>query len=717
MNGVEPAKARRALGDPKWWLALASAIVVASMALVSTERTTPGALSNAHGRIVELAGASSCAECHGGWFESMQAACLDCHGFIGEHMESGRGLHGAIGALAANCASCHSEHHGGDFDLVGRHSFAKAGVADPAQFDHALVGFAMEGKHLELACTECHEHAATKVLPEGARRYVGLSQDCASCHADPHAGAMARACTECHTQSSFDQHLSVGHERHLPLIGGHGALDCRTCHDAAGAHALENYPAPATGPSNGLAAQGQDARTCAECHASPHGAPFLAGNAALAGIRLESGCVGCHVPAHTSFRDQSLVLDPDQHACSGFPLVPPHQEVRCAKCHDPALTTFAERYPGRDRDGCAACHTDVHGGQFATGPFAEQGCVVCHGRERFTPHSFDVHLHARTSLPLDGQHLEVACEACHTAPHTDAPRTFHKTPNACGACHADAHGGFFDARSAQLEPIMHGDCARCHDATAFAPVPPERFHHEPWTGFPLDGAHAQEGCAACHHASREPDATGRRFGRAAELFGHFPPLAGGPEVGQACAVCHADPHAGGFNAPHLPADFSGETGCARCHGSASFRDLPRGFDHGLWTGFKLSGAHGALDCAQCHGPLWPPDAAGRTWMAAHGNNCADCHADPHGGQFAREGAVDCARCHKDPSSWMPRSFDHNWDTRFPLDSTHAALDCSACHQPKRIEDVDTYHYRPLGMECTDCHGVQTGSLRRRGNPR
>ena len=696
----------RKLADPRLWIGLASLVFVASMAIVSSGRTSPGQLSHVHGQLSQLAGESSCSQCHGGWFASMQASCLECHTFIEEQMEAGRGLHGVLGPKASNCASCHSEHHGGEFKLVGRHSFAKAGVPDPAAFDHNMVGFAMDGKHLELACTECHEHAEVNVLPEGAQRFVGLSQDCASCHEDPHKGAMARSCTECHTQTSFDQHVALGHERHLPLVGGHGDQSCRTCHAVDTAHALER----------GRTLSGTS-RTCAQCHDSPHGHEFAHANAMALGMSFEKSCVACHGVEHTSFRDERLELTPAQHACSGFMLALPHEGVQCAQCHDPAAQSFAERYPGRTQNQCAACHADVHGGQFQTGPFAQVGCVACHGTERFEPHGFDLELHKRTALPLEHSHLQVDCETCHTRPHGDAPRTFRGTPSDCAGCHGDAHMGFFLSRTAAMEPVEHGDCARCHDASSFDAVPHESFDHTQWTGFPVAGAHEQEGCAACHERSPEPDDTGRRFGRVAEIFGLLEPLHGGSEVGQACALCHQDPHGGGFDEPTLPTTYQDREGCARCHGESSFRDMPHGFDHRLWTGFPLDGAHAALDCASCHGPLWPPDDSGRTWQRAKGSACADCHQDPHGGQFAKQGQVDCARCHQDCSSFERLTFDHDWDTRFPLDNTHRQLDCAACHKPKRIGSRDTIHYRPMGTDCTDCHGVQAGSLRRNQSPR
>src|SRR5688500_1091205 len=97
----------------------------------------------------------------------------------------------------------------------------------------------MAGKHLELDCAECHVNAYVDVLPAGETRYLGLAQDCAGCHEDPHEGAMSVSCASCHGQETWDRMHAEGHDRHLPLIGGHGDLDCRACHAKDTDRALE----------------------------------------------------------------------------------------------------------------------------------------------------------------------------------------------------------------------------------------------------------------------------------------------------------------------------------------------------------------------------------------------------------------------------------------------------------------------------------------------
>ena len=680
------------LDRPGVWIGLCSAVAVLLLAVVGSERNSPGALSAVHGRAEGLEGGARCNACHGGWFSDMTESCLECHADVAADIEARSGLHGRLERGAAQrCSSCHSEHHGPGFAVVNARSFSKAGVPDPEAFDHGLVGFDLGGAHLAIDCADCHEHARDPVLPRGARRFLGLDRDCASCHEDPHRGRFEIACAQCHGQETWTELFSLGHERRLELVGGHGDVACRTCHAEPDAHSLEALGGRGAKPP---------ARACADCHDSPHDRRFAEGAAGRLASPTGASCLGCHAALHTSFREPGLTVDAALHAASGFPLEAPHADVACGRCHDAALAGFAERYPGRGADDCAACHEDVHGGQFAEGPFAPGGCLACHERTAFAPHAFTLADHARTALELAGSHAELACESCHEREAEDAPRAFRGTPAACDACHADAHDGYF-ARFAPPAPApAHGECARCHVPTRFSEV--ERFDHGRWTAFAVDGAHAQGECSGCHAPRPAADAAGRAFGRVEETFGPF----------EGCSSCHRDVHAGGFDRPGAPASVAGREGCARCHGASSFRDLPHGFDHGRWTGYPLAGAHASIACSACHAALRRPDGEGRTWARAQGTACADCHADPHAGQFEVAGRTDCARCHEGSERFL-LAFDHERDARFALGLQHRGLACSACHLPARDGAREVVRYRPLPTACADCHGEPAEVLERR----
>jgi len=673
------------LRNPRAWIAIVSSAVVLYLGVGYVARPSPGPLASVHEREAKLTGIGSCSNCHGGWLGSMTESCVECHEVIGTQLKERTGLHGVLKpALAAECARCHSDHRGLEFAMVNALSFTEAGVPDRDRFDHKTIGYDLGGKHLELTCDRCHKNADAKVLPEGEPRFLGLSRACATCHEDTHKGSMGQRCATCHGQEAWDRLHSEGHEKHLALVGGHGDVDCRHCHvQGDPIHSLE-----AIGAGRELFI-----RDCTFCHDSPHRGEFTDGVALRVSKAPGAGCVACHLPEHTAFREEGLRrMEPSYHAASGFPLAAPHDKVECAKCHGKGKE-FAERYPGRGADDCKACHEDVHKGQFDKGPFAAEGCVGCHDRLHWEPHAFDVAKHERASLPLKGKHAEIKCNDCHEVPAKNAPRVFRGTPSTCDACHKDAHRGFFARFATDLGKEKSGTCARCHLTTAFRDVPAEGFDHKRWTAFPLAGAHAQSVCESCHRRSSKPDDSGRTFGWVEERYGKL----------KGCTTCHVDPHRGEFDKPGMTLRVDGKEGCVRCHVETSFRTFPDGFDHEKWTGFLLDGKHASASCSACHTQLRRPDKYGRTWGRAKSAACADCHADPHAGQFLIDGRIDCSRCHRSAESFKSLAFRHNFDSRFPLGRAHANVACDACHKQVKIGDAVVVRYRPVPRECADCH--------------
>ncbi|MEW6072947.1 MAG: cytochrome c3 family protein [Planctomycetota bacterium] len=675
------------LPRPNLLLSAAALGAVLVLAGVDLRRTSPGPISRVHAQAAVLAADDGCAECHGRRAESMAAACAECHEEVTADIAAKRGLHGTLAGVAPEeCATCHSEHRGEDFALAGARSFALAGIADPARFDHRSLDFDLGGRHLELACAECHPNAEAALLPPDARRFGGLLQACDSCHEDVHAGRIVRECADCHGQEHpFAEVAVFRHGRSFRAEGAHLEPGCRECHARDGAYAVEVLAGAGSPPAD---------RACRDCHPSPHDPGFLRRLAGARGEREAASCASCHDAVHRSFAGHDSAMDPAAHPATGFPLDPPHDRATCADCHplppEGSEGRFAARFPGRAAEDCRACHADPHGGQFDAGPFAAEDCLGCHAPHSFLPPAFDAARHARTAFPLEGSHLAVGCDRCHERPAEDsaAPRRFRGTPGTCAACHADAHRGLLAGGTAE-------GCAECHVATSFAAVDVAGFDHGARAGFVLDGAHATAKCEACHPRAATADAEGRRFGRVAALF---------PGPPERCETCHADAHHGVLAGADAPVEVDGREGCVRCHDRESFAAVDReGFDHALWTGYPLAGVHAAVDCALCHPPLPRPGARRRTTMMAAGRACADCHVDPHAGQFARDGGTECARCHVLDGGL---SFDHQTDSRFPLDETHREIACAKCHVPWPLPGGSrAIRYRPLGLSCTDCHGV------------
>jgi hypothetical protein len=133
-------------------------------------------------------------------------------------------------------------------------------------------------------------------------------------------------------------------------------------------------------------------------------------------------------------------------------------------------------------------------------------------------------------------------------------------------------------------------------------------------------------------------------------------------------------------------------------------------------------AHAKLeeDCGQCHQPT---DRTKQTPL------CLACHkavahdVTSHTGFHGRISNIDKAQCNACHTEHKGRTadivkfdsllFDHT-STDFPLTGSHAALECSGCHAPKKAyrdaphECVachrnDDAHAGKLGTQCSDCH--------------
>ncbi|MCB9903514.1 MAG: hypothetical protein H6831_03820 [Planctomycetes bacterium] len=673
------------LRDPKIWLASVSLVLVTFLVVVDLEHTSPGPLSAAHVGIEDI-DERSCELCHGEGDVSLADACNACHEPIAEQLASGDGFHGALEG-AASCGRCHAEHHGDELLLAGPLAFKLAGFDPRETYAHESLAFTLTGKHQYLDCAACHERADVAVLAAGERRFIGASQDCASCHEDPHEGRMVKSCESCHGQAKpFTDLDGFVHTEDFPLTGVHALESCTDCHAPNTDHAVEALGGHDAPP----------ARDCAACHEQPHTDPFIRSVAALLEVSAGASCESCHTLDRPTFAEADLDATERLHAASGFALELPHEQLDCSSCHDPSV--LAGRDTQRSADECAACHDSPHGEQFDTGPFAQLDCLGCHARVEFTPSLFDAALHAQTAFPLLDSHAGPACTECHLVPAGGSlgALEFAATSSECVACHDDAHTGAF-ARPA-LGSRATDDCGACHATTHFADVVPASFDHGVWTIFDLDGAHADASCEACHERSAQPDALGRRFGRVEALFGK-------PTTD--CATCHANVHVGAMT--------TRSTSCSDCHDTQHFSDVDRAaFDHAGATDFALVGAHARATCEQCHAPRPEPDLNRRAFGLASETfekplgNCASCHEDVHKGRFDRyglptrvDGATSCARCHDEESFRGSGSegFDHALWTKFPLEGAHATASCESCH-----ENADrTQRYISPPKDCASCH--------------
>ncbi len=536
--------------------------------------------------------------------------CVGCHDsphrepFV-EGVLALAGPAASVGALPAtagtSCRLCHSAAHE---TFEGVH-------ADMDVAWHAASGFGLEAPHDKLDCAACHPGVGTRavrtgppsgparapgspsrdlpgrlVLADGSRRttvdrdafltdYPGrTADDCAACHGDPHdsqfmdGAAEAARCIDCHdrhafTPSTFDaeDHAATA----LPLEGPHADAACNDCH-------LLPAGEPGDTPEGRACRRFADVdTTCSTCHVSPHHGAFLKDAAQRLSVDGESAtCARCHAALDEQFAGEHGETARRVHAASGFALEPPHEAVSCDKCH----AGFGER------------------------KLAEAAT---------TPPRVDPVLPA---MPVAGS-FKAFVDAYPGRGADD-----------CKACHDDPHEGQFAGGA-----YAGQDCLSCHDRHAFMPPAFDDDHHGR-TRFPLTGAHLAVGCSECHRKNGEMLERAEGSAAAAAiapevLTGTARQFTGTPAD---CAACHSDVHDGHFDAAGQPADVGGRTGCARCHVTESFRVLSaERFDHGLWTGYALEGAHAPLDCAACHARQSTPDAEGRTFGEARGTRCEDCH--------------------------------------------------------------------------------------------
>jgi Class III cytochrome C family len=135
--------------------------------------SSPGPLSMSH---AALDTQDRCNDCHTGGRDLSNDKCLACHDHsdMKARMDSGKGFHSSPVIKGKKCESCHLEHKGKTYDLMGWRSVP--GGQD--KFDHKLTGWPLEGKHAVTKCEDCHKTRDK----QGLRTYLNENQLCGSCH-------------------------------------------------------------------------------------------------------------------------------------------------------------------------------------------------------------------------------------------------------------------------------------------------------------------------------------------------------------------------------------------------------------------------------------------------------------------------------------------------------------------------------------------------------
>lgn len=555
---------------------LLTVVLVAGLAVLSPQ---PGNMSLVHAQVPQLQGADGCKQCHAP--AGLDQGCLGCHKEIASQLENERGYHAYLSKselAGEGCGSCHGEHFGAGFELVNQESW---GAQTQGVFRHPHVDFQLEGAHERIPCDDCHQdlkenHFRLEEFPGHPRlgSFLGLDQQCQSCHQDQHTDGVTGSCAHCHGQETFQPPVSFDHSEHFPFTGGHDDLQCADCHELP---SRSTPPRPFPFPFDKT-----PGNTCDACHQTPHRTEF------------SEPCQTCHAVEEDHWTGAAARLTTDLHQESGFPLHEPHASVACDQCHPTGLS-FDERHPDptapgylRHPDTCQGCHEDVHQGQFGE---RSAGCLSCHEKHRFKPPRFGRSDHASVFL-LQGAHEAVVCTGCHQ-PDPQGVRQFVGTSHECRVCHEDPHAGQFADR------VATADCTACHrsESDTFSMRP---FDHQLQTGHELKGAHAKADCEGCHRPHEFPD------GRTAQRYVDTP---------TECSSCHTDIHRG---------QFRHHESCQTCHTSL-YRWTVVEFDHNTQARFKLEGAHTEVPCSGCHMPLKLEDGTDVVQYRPLRRECGDCH--------------------------------------------------------------------------------------------
>jgi len=391
-----------------------------------------------------------------------ETACEKCH------TPDDQGKPRWSGIAFAACSSCHVDPHKGQFRQGCDYCHSTSNWEHSrfqTMFDHAKTDYPLVGKHLTVACVDCHRNGDFRTpIPHAV---------CMDCHKDPHGGQFAQRadggkCESCHTVQGFTpstftaaDHAKTG----FPLKAPHDRVQCASCHIPAGEQTRFRI----------------SFALCMDCHKDPHGGQFAAQPWA-------NHCERCHTGATFKSSTMTLAL----HQKTRFPLTGSHIAVACDDCHKPMKGATVAQYHFEHLQ-CTTCHEDIHHGEFAqrmAAPGANGkplGCEACHSTEEWKDLArFD---HSSTSFALLGAHRAVACIDCHRPPameRTMLQVRFADAPADCATCHENPHADQFGARA------MH--CGTCHNSERWRP---SIFDHDK-TAFSLKGAHQNVACAACH---------------------------------------------------------------------------------------------------------------------------------------------------------------------------------------------------------------------------
>jgi len=522
---------------------------------------SPGDLHQSH---AHLEGLKNCSECHGVGQKIAAENCLKCHQVLKKRIDEKLGLH--ANSAYRECEKCHVEHHGRDFDLI----YWEKGQEN---FNHQLTSFALQGKHEQLKCRECHQLkniVQIEIIKQAKKdpnyTFLGLESRCNSCHFDEHRGQLSQFCQNCHTfqkwkPAEFFTHANTKY----PLTGKHTLVPCVKCHPAL-------IDDKSDQDRTYLKMQGLTFHNCTGCHTDVHNNKF------------GQNCTKCHnTSGWKNYESESF-----DHSMTRFPLNGKHREVTCKKCHLPGKSLASLRF-----NRCLNCHRDYHQGQFTNRP--ERGdCQECHTVYGYKPVLFTIEQHNQITFKLEGGHLAIPCNRCHyklNAGTSMESVKFNFPSTNCIDCHLNPHKG------AVTKYMSERGCSDCHSIQSWKLI---TFDHA-LTGFALEFKHASITCQSCHKKTDDN----------LMLF---------TQLKKNCENCHQDPHFKQF-AISSSGNMKSQS-CEKCHTPRDWK--AEKFNHDIHASFKLEGAHERVSCNKCHHTETKSNLTFVRYKPIP-SNCIDCH--------------------------------------------------------------------------------------------
>ena len=625
--------------------------------------SSPGPLTSSHGALDD---AAHCNDCHvNGGRALSNDKCLNCHDHqnLGARIAAGKGFHASATVKGKKCETCHHEHKGKSWDIMGWKNVS----GGEKGFNHELTGWPLKGKHAATDCADCHK-ARDK---QGLKKYMGNDRLCGACHNKDQPHKFERkdmfACERCHGESVWKpakpaSQMRFDHDDRkdaaMPILGSHKDVACSKCHPKN----VFNLPTPKP-----------DACGNAGCHVSSH-------DGHLFGKR---DCEWCHSPTFKTLKQQNF----DHTERTRFDLGPAHYKIKCYDCHTKSL---GEAKP---TGACEQCHAkDSHHGERFSAFGDPPRCGTCHpsGGPKFTPTAFN---HGtRTKFDLKFKHAEQTCRNCHRGKGPADFEKFDFDPNKeCMGCHA--HAKVHQDPDHPRGKYKNSQCLGCHMHPGDPTIRTGKDNvivtevHGANGSFPLVKKHKGVACADCH--------TGRDKRNKTSFSGLKPDC-------DASGQCHEDSlHKGSLGKTCMPCHSSGTWDALKFNHDKPFPDDAKG----EVNAFPLKGEHKKNKCEACHPTR--DFAAAKPQCSAEG-----CHKndDAHKGRLGDK----CERCHVETGDNI---FNHNTMSRFRLDGKHLTVRCNDCHpsvtfKPRPSNCFGCHpepavHRGQYGTGCEQCHSTRT----------